>query len=107
MGSEFKWDAEHKWDMYAETAEKIAEEHSCEEVFATLSDLASELAQYAVRKAVNGTLYKDGSTIDLMTYMTKLTVFLMAASYKVDSPELYDHIEKDVVSHYYMKYADK
>lgn len=50
-------------------------------------------------------ILKNNYVEKILAGRTLLRIY--SASYKVDSPELYVHIEKDVVSQYYMKYADK
>lgn len=102
-----KWH-EEKWDMYAEVAEAMAEEHSCEEIKLTLVDILEEFNQYLVRAASpsGGTLYKHGDMLDLFKYYFKSIVFMMALSEKMkDHKDIMDMIEKSELHCFYDEYV--
>lgn len=77
-----KWHEETKWDMYTDVAEAMAEEHSCEELLLSCSDVLLEAIQYYVRKAsaTGGTLYKHGDILDLAKYYYKSIIYMMAVA---------------------------
>lgn len=102
-----KWHDE-KWDVYSCVAESMAEEHSCEELLLTLSDVLSELNQYVVRKVspTGGTLYKHGDTVDLFKYYTKTTILLMALHDAMKAHrDMFNIVEKSELKSCYDEYC--
>lgn len=108
MGNEMEKWHEEKWDMYAEIAECMAEEHSCEELKLTLADVLAELEQYLIRAAspTGGTLYKHGDILDLAKYFYKSIVYMMAVSEAMkDHKDIMDMIEKSEINCFYNEYV--
>lgn len=102
-----KWD-EEKWDVYSCIAENMAEEHECDELLLTLSDILSEYNQYVVRKAspTGGTLYKHGDMVDLFKYETKTILFMMALAHAMKKhKDMFNMVEKSELICYYDEYC--
>ena len=103
-----KWHEETKWDMYAEVAEAMADEHSCEELLLSCSDVILEATQYYIRKAsaTGGTLYKHGDMLDLAKYYYKSVVYMMALSEAMKKYKpVMQMIEKSELECFYDEYV--
>lgn len=101
------WNDE-KWDAYTCVAESMAEEHSCEDLLLTLSDILSEYNQYIVRKASpsGGTLYKHGDLVDLFKYQTKTVVYMMQLAHAMKKHKnMQDMVEKSEIISFYDEYC--
>lgn len=101
--------SDEKWDVYKCIADHMQEEHDCEELLLTLSDVLSEYNQYLVRRASSsgGTLYKHGDLVDLFKYQTKSTIFMMQLAHAMKKhKDMQDMVEKSELISYYDEYCE-
>ena len=106
---DFKYDETTKWDVYNCIAKEMCSKHDMTELSAWLSDLSDELGQWSLRAATGGTPYKRHNLVEYVKILNEVTMLLMAVHHKIceDNKELYNAIEKGMLTSYYSEYCDE
>lgn len=91
-------DKDELCDKVEEIADSMADKLTEEELLVTYADLAMEAAQYALRLGTHhGSVYKEGSYMDLFKYLIKVHVFDVAVICKLKDHEQLKQIIDDMV----------
>jgi hypothetical protein len=105
--SEMSWTKDTKWETYGDIAEAMAKHLDDDCIYATASDIASELSQWCVREITGKTLEKSANSIELYDYIYKMTIMLMVLVEKHGHNPVADAIEHQVAHHYYKEFVSE